>query len=191
MEIWKDVIGYEGVYQVSNTGKVKRIGKYTNQTGKTWESERVLKPAQKPRGYLYVQLSKDGATKPKHVHRLVAEAFLENPQKKPTVNHKDGDKSNNAVENLEWATYTENNVHSLYELQGYEMGQRRNGRRSKVVLQFDLNGNLIAEYPSYREAQRQTGISTIDVVCRGERQKGRKQKTAGGYIWKYKEDIQE
>lgn len=59
------------------------------------------------------------------------------------------------------------------------------------MIQLDLNFNFIAEYPSYREAQRQTGINSIDVVCRGERQKGRKQKTAGGYIWKYKEDVQD
>ena len=91
------------------------------------------------------------------------------------------------MENLEWATYTENNMHSVRIL-----GNDRQIEYAikKPVLQFGLNGNFIAEYPSYREAQRQTGINSIDVVCRGERQKGRKQKTAGGYIWKYKEDIQ-
>lgn len=188
MEIWKDIVDYEGIYQVSNTGKIKRIGAYTNQTGKTWNSERILKPARKSRGYMYVQLSKNGKTCPKHVHRLVAEAFIPNPENKPTVNHKNGNKADNSVENLEWATYTENNIHSIRVL-----GNNKQIEYSvkKSVLQFDLNGNFIAEYPSYREAQRQTGINSIDVVCRGERQKGRKQKTAGGYIWKYKEDIQD
>ena len=188
MEIWKDVVGYEGVYQVSNTGKVKRIGEYTNQTGKTWKSERILKPGCKAKGYLYVQLSKEGKASPKHVHRLVAEAFIENPDNKPTVNHKNGNKSDNAVDNLEWTTYTENNIHSVRVL-----GNNKQIEYSikKAVIQYDLKGNFIAEYPSYREAQRQTGISAIDVVCRGDRQKGRKQKTAGGFIWKYKEDIQD
>lgn len=190
MEIWRDVKGYEGVYQVSNLGRVKRIGKYRNQV-REWESNRLLKPAKKNNGYMYCQLSKDNKTSPKMVHRLVAEAFIENPENKPTVNHIDGNRANNVVENLEWATYTENNVHMLYDLHGYVIGQHRNKRGSKAVLQYDLQGNFIKEYPSYREAQRQTGINAIDVVCRGDNQKGRKQKTAGGFVWKYKEDIQD
>lgn len=113
MEIWKDVIGYEGIYQISNTGKIKRIGAYTNQTGKTWCSERILKLAVKTKGYMYVQLSKNGKTSSKYVHRLVAGALISNPENKPTVNHKNGNKADNSVENLEWTTYTENNVHSV------------------------------------------------------------------------------
>ena len=125
------------------------------------------------------------------IHRLVAEAFIENPENKPTVNHLDGNRSNNDVENLEWATYKENNIHSLYRLNGYKLGDRRNKSGSKAVMQYDLEGKFIKEYPSYREAQRQTGIHAIDVVCRGVNQKGQKQKTAGGYIWKYKTDVQD
>lgn len=185
-EIWKDVIGYEGIYQVSNLGRVKRIGKYRNQV-KEWDSNKILKPGKKNNGYMYCQLSKDNKTSPKMVHRLVAEAFIENPDNKKTVNHIDGNKANNTVENLEWNTYSENNLHRLYSLIGYNKGDRRN-QRGKPVLQYDLQGNFIKEYPSYREAQRETGITTIDVVCRGARQKRKKQITAGGFIWKYKED---
>jgi hypothetical protein len=190
MEIWKDVVGYEGIYQVSNKGRVKRIGKYRNQITE-WESNKILKPGVKNNGYLFCQLSKDNKTSPKMIHRLVAEAFIDNPYSKPTVNHIDGNRANNNVSNLEWATYTENNVHSLYELNGYKAGDYRNKRGSKVVLQYDLQGNFIKEYPSYRESQRQTGINAIDVVCRGDRQKQKRQHTAGGYIWKYKDDIQD
>ena len=202
-EIWKDVVGYEGVYEVSNMGRVKRVGKYRNQCAE-WDSNHILRPGHKDNEYLFVNLSKEGKNKIKYVHRLVAEAFLPNPKNKATVNHIDGDRTNNVVENLEWATYKENNNHSLYVL-GNEKSVRKKKylcteerleilreqvqKKQKPVIQYDLHGNFIKEYPSYREAERETGIKAIDVVCRGDRQKGRKQQTAGGYKWKYKEDV--
>ena len=93
MEIWKDVVGYEGIYQVSDKGRVKRIGKYRNQITE-WESNKILKPGVKNNGYLFCQLSKDNKTSPKMIHRLVAEAFIDNPYSKPTVNHIDGNRAN-------------------------------------------------------------------------------------------------
>lgn len=178
MIIWKDIVGYEGIYQVSNTGAVKRIGMYTNQTGKTWSSERLLKPSIKENGYMIVGLSKNGKVSAKYIHRLVAMAYIDNPLNKPTVNHKDGNKKNNNIDNLEWTTYLENNIHSIKILNR----DTKNSSDSKSVLQYDLNGNFIKEYPSMREAERQTGICGIDKVCANAKYR----KTAGGYIWKYK-----
>lgn len=180
-EIWKDIKGYEGVYQVSNTGKIKRIGEYSNQFGSTWESERILKPSSKENKYMIVGLSKEGKVKNKYVHRLVAEAFIPNLENKPTVNHKDGDRANNHESNLEWSTYLENNIHSIKVLER----DTKNSSDSKTVLQFDKKGNFIKEYPSMREAERQTGIQGIDKVCAGVKYR----KAAGGYVWRYKEDI--
>ncbi|MBU3205583.1 HNH endonuclease [Clostridium algidicarnis] len=180
MEIWKDIIGYEGVYQVSNIGRVKRIGTYKNQSMKEWDSDKVLKPATKSNGYMFVGLSKYGKVSHRHIHRLVAEVFIPNPLNKPTVNHKDGDRSNNIVENLEWATYSENNIHSIKVLKR----DSKNSSDSRPVLQFDKEGNFIKEYPSMREAQRQTGIDAIDKVCNHYKYR----KTAGGYKWEYKDN---
>lgn len=97
-EIWKDIKGYEGLYQVSNTGKVKILSKNI-----------IKKTTKVPKGYLRVGLTKNGKTKYFYPHRLVAQAFIPNLQNKPCVNHKDRNVKNNNVDNLEWCTYKENN----------------------------------------------------------------------------------
>lgn len=177
-EIWKDVKGYEGMYQVSSYGRIRRIGDYSNQITH-WKSEKILKPCEKDNGYLIVSLSLNNKSKMKYVHRLVAEAFIPNIENKKTVNHIDLDRTNNNVSNLEWATYKENNAHAIKKM--HERGDnKRNRKGSKPVLQFDLKNNFIKEFPSIREVYRQTGIFGIEKVCKGQR------KTAGGYIWKYK-----
>lgn len=108
-EIWKDIYGYEGIYQVSNKGRVR------SQTRKVWnymKPGRVLKPYRKPNDYMHVNLRKDGGgDKHAYVHRLVAQAFLPNPDCLPEVNHKDFDKTNNCVDNLEWVSDKENKRH--------------------------------------------------------------------------------
>lgn len=182
MEEWKDVVGYEDVYQVSNMGNVKRIAPYSNQFGRTRGSDRLLKPANNSKGYLFVQLSKDGKVSRKYVHRLVAEAFIPNPDNKATVNHINCDRSDNRAENLEWTTYRENNDYAIKVMRDAG-GNKRNNKSSRPVEQLDMNGNVINEFPSYREAERQTGISAIDKVCAGSKYR----KTAGGFKWRYKD----
>ena len=106
MEIWKDIIGYDQ-YQVSNYGRVKTTA------NKATRKERILKPLIHPKGYFRVALWKDNKSKFFFIHRLVAKYFISNPENKPTINHIDGDKSNNHIDNLEWTTYRENMNHAI------------------------------------------------------------------------------
>jgi hypothetical protein len=120
MEIWKDVIGYEGLYQVSNLGRVKSLARYKIGKGNALYKvyERILK--YKPRSYAYkvVDLYKDSKSKSCRVHRLVAMAFIPNPNNYPIVSHLDNDPTNNKVENLEWATQSLNIQHCINSNRG-------------------------------------------------------------------------
>ena len=113
MEIWKDIKGYEGLYQISNTGKVKSLKRIM----KSRKCEEIIrKPSKLPKGYLRVSLCKNGEIKYYSIHRLVAEEFIPNENNYPCVNHKDCNTSNNNVENLEWMTYEENNSYKNHHL---------------------------------------------------------------------------
>lgn len=168
MENWKAIAGYESRYEVSTGGKVRCLN--FNHTGKP----RILKLRKRRDGYLLVDLCKDGNRKSTYVHRLVAEAFIPNPQNLDTVNHRDEDKTNNNVSNLEWMTLLDNNRYGTHDKRVAEA-------RSKQVKQLDKRGNLLATYPSMREAERRTGIAASHIAkcCLGRR------KSAGGYVWKY------
>ena len=168
MEVWKDIAGYEGLYRVSNLGNVESL-----VTGK------VLKKLPHSTGYHAVVLYKNRKPKRCILHRLVAEAFIPNPENKPTVNHKNGDKHDNCITNLEWATHKENQQHAFRT--GLKVGVNyKNNKLSTPVSQYDLNMNLIRIYPSMNEAER-CGFSCADICkcCKG------KNKTSGGYIWRY------
>lgn len=120
-EIWKDIEGYEGLYQVSTYGNIKSLPKVRrNGTGTYIQKEKLLKPSNTSTGYKKVELCKDGKRKSFKVHRLVAIAFIPNPDNKPEVNHIDGNKINNNIDNLEWVTSSENSVHA------YETGLNSN-----------------------------------------------------------------
>ena len=113
-EIWKDIDGYEGLYQVSNYGRIKSLTKTINTSynKKRTVKETILKPDIGNNGYLYVSLWKDGKKSKFTVHRLVGKAFVDNPQHKPCINHKHYNRQNASAENLEWVTHKENTLYS-------------------------------------------------------------------------------
>lgn len=182
-EEWKDIEGYEGLYQVSNMGRVRSLDRYVNNMFGTLSfiKGKILKVLNHKDGYKQVNLLKDGKVKHCLVHRLVAGAFIPNPHNYPVINHKDEIKTNNCVENLEWCTVKHNNTYGTVQKRISEKLTNRHDR-SKVVIQFTLDGEFVGEYPSMCEAQRQTGIrqSQISMCCNGIR------KSTKGFIWKYK-----
>jgi len=132
-EIWKPVVGYEGLYEVSNTGKIKAIERALFYRGcYRVHKERVLNQETYAQGYLRVTLSKNNLPKRRSVHRAVAQAFLPNPENKETINHKNGIKTDNSVENLEWATWTENNRHAIATGLNKNKGENGSGAKLKT-----------------------------------------------------------
>ncbi len=114
MEIWKDIEEFKGYYQVSNLGRVKSIErKFFNGKGMQTQPEKIKDIQTQPNGYRYANLHKDGKNHTRRIHRLVAQAFIPNTESKPDVNHIDGDKANNVINNLEWATKKENIRHMI------------------------------------------------------------------------------
>ena len=175
-EIWKPIRDYEGLYEVSNLGNVRSLKRNTT-------NGKVLKQGGRPNGYLIVTLCKNNKHKTRTIHRLVAEAFIANPNSLPEVNHNDGNKKNNCIDNLEWVTKEENTQHAINT--GLRKVIFNNPLRSKMVNQYSLNGTLLHTYPSTGEAERQTGIRHGNIVkcCNGQTP------TAGGYKWEYAEDL--
>lgn len=170
-EIWKPIAGYEGHYEVSNLGNIKSLNKR--------HKGNLLAPQRNHKGYLRVNLWKNNKKKIRMIHRLVAEAFLLNPNNYKQINHKDGNKENNCITNLEWCTAKHNMEHAYKS--GLNKGTRNHPRKSKPIDMFSKDGKLLCTFPSMKEAERQTGAfrSSIYACCRG------KVNTAGGYHWKY------
>ena len=175
-EEWRDVVGYEGLYQVSSEGRVKSLERNIPhwRGGERIQKERILKLKTNRYGYLIVGLYAGGKQKMFAVHRLVCQAFHENLDNKPQVNHLNEDKKDNRACNLEWCTCKENNNHGTRNV-------RMAKAQSKQVGQFTREGKLIKIWPSTIEAQRQMvfNCGNISEVANGNR------KTAHGFRWKY------
>ena len=170
-EIWKDIEEYEGLYQVSNLGRVKRVN-----------TNRILSSDINSQGYLRVKLSKNSTKSNKRIHRLVAQAFIPNPENKPQVNHIDEDKINKLVSNLNWMTAKENNNHGT---RNARMGESISKSNSIPIIATNLTTDESTEFCSGKDCARQFGLDQGNIT---KVLKGRLKQT-GGYTFKYKEEI--
>ena len=178
MEIWKDIDGYPD-YMVSNMGRVKSLERNVvkGKGGLYKIEEKILKSIKKRDGYLQINLSKDGKQKTHLIHRLVAQAFLLNPNNLVEINHIDEDKTNNRADNLEWCSREYNCNYGT-----------RNERISIPILQFSKTDEFIKKWDSAREVERELNIAhnQITACCK----KRKDYKTAGGYKWGYVDDYE-
>ena len=189
-EVWKDVVGYEGLYKVSDKGNVYSIVRIDNINRK--RGGRILKPSSHTGGYIQVQLCKNGIRKTKYIHRLVAEAFIPNPEKLPEVNHKDENPSNNESSNLEWCDAKHNNNHGT-------RNERIAQTLSKKVRAVNIKTGEVIRFKSTQEAGRkgytQRGVSEASKGVYKSATTGKliggDGRTYRGHKWYYEEDVVE
>lgn len=182
-EIWKDIKGYEGLYQVSNLGRVKSLDRIVSNNGGFMCRNGKLLYQGTVKGYKKVSLCKNSIMKHYLVHRLVIQAFIPNPQNYPYVNHKDENKQNNCVDNLEWCDRSYNNNYgSRNERASITLTNRSD--LSVPIKQYTLEGKFIKEWPSIMEASRKTNTSpsSIYMCCIN------KYMQSNGYLWHYSSD---
>lgn len=194
IEEWRPVVGFEGLYEVSSLGRIKTLSKTVVRKGVCYNfKEKILKPQSYGNGYLKIGLHNNGHTKFLFVHRIVAQAFIPNPENKPCIDHINTIRNDNRVENLKWCTPKENRNNpityqkTLDSLKGIDrvnvnkgMQLRDKQNASKRVYQYDLNGNYIKSFDSVMEAARELGVKTkcISTECTSSHY-------AYGYLWYY------
>ncbi len=163
VETFVEIEGFEN-YEVSNLGKVRNM-----------KNGRIIKPHLNENGYLKHWLFENNKKKYLSLHRIIAIAFIDNPEEKPCVNHIDENKLNNDLSNLEWCTVKENNIHGTRI-------KRASEKCFKKVIQLDLNDNMLNVFESMTQAEQKTGalVSHISACCNGKR------KSAGGFKWRKK-----
>ena len=182
----KPVVGYEGYYEVDQFGRVFGVDRVisVDDNGRKYKKPiagNQMKQSLKNKGYKVVSLTKDGITKMVYVHRLVAEAFIPNPDNLPMVNHKDEDKTNNFLENLEWCTAKYNCNYGTGVQRHADKIRGRESEKRIAVIQRSVDGKFINRYSSVKDAATSVNGTTgaISAVCNGRR------KTAYGYIWEH------
>lgn len=164
-EIWKPIAGYKNSYEVSSKGRVRSLARviYRKNGRKQFIKEKLITPADNGKGYYRVRLAKNGKNTAYAVHRLVASSFIPNPKEFPEINHKDENKSNNFVENLEWCD-------RVYNM-NYGTGKNRMSLANSIpIVQIDSDGKIIKEWRSCVEAARELGLHSqnIDLCVKGK-----------------------
>jgi hypothetical protein len=178
----KDILGYEGLYTITDKGEVYSLGN-GNSTCPSYKTKRKITLKTTKTGYIHCKLFKDGVRRHYAIHRLVAINFIQNPENKREVNHKDGNKANNCVSNLEWATSSENQKHAFANnLQKRQLGA--DSKCSKKVAQINLlDGSVIKVWDCINMIKREIGYNSFGIIgcCKNKP----KYKTAYGYRWSY------
>lgn len=162
VESWRDVAGYEGIYKVSRQGDVYPVPR-KSKNGNA-QGGYLLRPQKYRNGYVFFHLSRDGKRKCKTAHRLVAEAYVPNPSGYAEVNHRDGDKENNNVENLEWVTRSQNNAHAVAcGLRDMSEMRRKAAQANSRPIVLKLDGVEVARFPSLKYAELVTGLAASSI----------------------------
>lgn len=184
-EIWKDVKGFEGYYQISTYGRLKSFKVHKNGA--------ILKTTNKNGDYLAVVLQASGKVRHTRIHRLVAEAFLPNPNNFPEVNHIDENKQNNCIDNLEWCT-RQHNIDCYWKSRSDRKAKRdysKTNRKIKPIVQLDLEGNVLNVFESAASASRVTGVCARNILQMANKtpyKKDHLRKSAGGYKWEFENE---